>query len=143
MDKGTSPPRENNRPRRHGKVVEFTRNGHQFTKQRNWAKAKESFSQALDIEPDNAYALTGLGDVCRNIGEMDNAIACYRQVLQSDRRNLFALRGLGDALRERKEYKEAIELWQRYRITSYNVCYTKLLRASPRPRSAKRFLRSN
>ena len=54
-----------------------------FAKLRNkeFAKAKGYFNQALKINPDNAYALINLGVIAEQEGDKEQAARLYRQVL--------------------------------------------------------------
>jgi len=54
-----------------------------FAKLRNkeFAKAKGYFNQALKINPDNAYALINLGIIAEQEGDREQAARLYRQVL--------------------------------------------------------------
>lgn len=50
----------------------------------NWDQARESYQKALDIWPDNTFALYGLGNYAASIGNTATAIKYYRKAVYSD-----------------------------------------------------------
>ena len=95
-------------------VFELSKQGHNLLKARQFAEAHTVFEEALALDPENPYVLTGMGDVLRYQKDFSGATEYYRQVLKSDPHNLFSLRGLGDSLRGMLCYQEAIDCWVIY-----------------------------
>ncbi len=60
-----------------------------------YARAERGFSSALEIDPQNAFALTGLGDAIAMLGRDKEAQEAYDRALSLSPGNLLALRGLG------------------------------------------------
>ena len=63
------------------KVIELSKQGRDLLKQRDYAKAEESFIEALEIDPDNAYVLVGLGDLKRLTNDFDASLDYYNRVI--------------------------------------------------------------
>ena len=55
--------------------------GYQFLEAKDYEKAKQYFEQALEINPDNPYALLNLGVVYEAQGNRDEAIKMYEKVI--------------------------------------------------------------
>jgi len=95
-------------------VIDLSKQARQCLRERKYAEAKELFLAGLEIEPDNPYLLSGMGDACRESGDFPEAERCYRALLAVDKENLFALRGLGDVCKKLTRHQEAIKLWESY-----------------------------
>ncbi len=95
-------------------VFELSKQGHNLLKARRFTEAHTVFEQALALDPENPYVLTGMGDGLRHQKKFSDAAEYYRQVLNYDPHNLFSLRGLGDSLRGMLRYQEAIDCWVIY-----------------------------
>lgn len=93
------------------KVFELSKQGHKLLKARQFTEARAAFKEALLLDPENPYVLTGMGDVLRHQKDFSGAAEYYRHVLKFDQHNLFSLRGLGDSLRGLQRYQEAIDCW--------------------------------
>jgi tetratricopeptide (TPR) repeat protein len=72
------------------------------------------FAEGLELEPDNPYLLSGMGDASREMGNFEVAEGCYLKLLHIDEKNLFALRGLGDVYKKLNRHADAITMWERY-----------------------------
>jgi tetratricopeptide (TPR) repeat protein len=72
------------------------------------------FAEGLELEPDNPYLLSGMGDASREMGNFEVAEECYLKLLHIDEKNLFALRGLGDVYKKLNQHTDAITMWERY-----------------------------
>ncbi len=71
--------------------------------------AAERFRQALDLDPDNAAALGGLGNVAQSQGRLDEAVASYRRALDADPGLGFARGNLGVTLLTQGNYRDGAE----------------------------------
>ncbi len=69
----------------HNKVINLSREGHRFLKSRQYAKARKAFNEGLEIEPDNPYLLTGMGDLLRAEKRYAECRECYLKVLEQDK----------------------------------------------------------
>lgn len=67
------------------------------------------FSDALEIEPSNAFALIGLGDVRRKLEDYSEAISYYERAIASNPQLATAYNGLGLAYQELEQYDTAIQ----------------------------------
>ena len=71
------------------------------------------YDQLLAANSSDPEALQGKSQALVNLGRYEEAVACFDPLLELEPENIEALEGRAFALA---------------RITSYNVCYTKLLR---------------
>jgi len=95
-------------------VITLCKLAQRLQKQGNYKEAEEKFALALERDPDNAYALVGLGDLKRKKKRFKEALNYYRKCLKVEIDNKFALAGLGDAYREMGEVDKALEVWLHY-----------------------------
>lgn len=95
-------------------VIDLSKKGRQKLRSRCYDEAKTLFRSGLDLEPENPYLLSGMGDACRETADFSEAERCYKLLLEVDRGNLFALRGLGDVYKKLNRHQEAIQLWETY-----------------------------
>lgn len=95
-------------------VIHLSKSARQKLRDRRFDEAISLFRQGLDLEPDNPYLLSGMGDACRESGDFQEAEHCYLSLLDIDEKNLFALRGLGDVYKKQGRHLEAIDLWEKY-----------------------------
>lgn len=76
--------------------------------------ARQSYQQALQLDPHSLQAAQGLADVARTRMELDTAELLYRQILARDAENLGAIEGMVEVARLRSHYAAAAEWQQRY-----------------------------
>ncbi len=75
-----------------------------------WAKAKSYFLSALKIDPYFVPSLSNLGEVYYLEGQLDQAIATYKQALPLAKgKDLELQTNLANVLRDKGEFKEAAE----------------------------------
>lgn len=75
-------------------------------------KADASAQQALQLNPQLAYAHIAMGRVYAIRDQKDQALSSYEKALNLDPNNIFALRGRASIFRTLKRYDEAIQLTQ-------------------------------
>jgi len=95
-------------------VIGLSKKARQKLRTRRYDEAIQLFRRGLDIEPENPYLLSGMGDACRESGNFHEAERCYKALLEVDGKNLFALRGLGDVYKKLNRHQDAIQLWGKY-----------------------------
>ena len=78
-------------------VIEFSKNGSRLFRNGRYDEAKESYLAAYEIDQENPYVLSGLGDVYRKLCRFEESAKYYDAVLEIDHNNVFALRGAGCA----------------------------------------------
>ena len=66
-------------------------------------------------QPGNVPALVTRGLMLESVGQLDEAIACYRQAVEHNPGNNRAELSLAEGLRRRKDYAEAAEVFERLR----------------------------
>ena len=71
--------------------MELSDQGYELLEDKEYDKAKEYFERALEINPDNPYALLNLGVVYDAKGEKDKAVRMYQRVIRLDSEERAAL----------------------------------------------------
>ena len=94
-----------------GAFAELTDEGFRLFKAGRLEEAEGRFRAALALDPENAYALSGLGDAAKKRGDFKTALGHYTTCLQHHPDNEYALYGLGDCYRGLNDYSKAIEIW--------------------------------
>ena len=95
-------------------ISDLSKRGYQFLKENRTADAIACFSQILETDPNNNYALVGMGDATRKQGGFRNAIGYYQRCLSHHSGNNYALFGLADCYKALKQFHTAIEIWEQY-----------------------------
>ncbi|MDR1786443.1 MAG: tetratricopeptide repeat protein [Spirochaetaceae bacterium] len=95
-------------------IAEISKQGYLLLKQNKNQEARGLFLRILEVEPENNYALVGLGDSERKQGRYTEAVEFYRQCLKIYPDNNYALFGLADSYRALKMQDKAIEAWEQY-----------------------------
>ena len=95
-------------------VSELSRFGYQHLRANNLPQAIECFRQILEHQPDNNYALVGIGDAYRKKGRFQDAANYYQRCLTLFPQNNYALFGLADCFRHQKQFHRAIAVWEDY-----------------------------
>tara|TARA_Y100000310_G_scaffold235213_1_gene238232 strand:+ start:522 stop:2288 length:1767 start_codon:yes stop_codon:yes gene_type:complete len=76
-------------------------------KKKDYIQAKQLLNEAINIEPKNVTILNNLGTVCKELGELKNAIGYFKKTIQIDPNNANAHYNLGAACYNSKQLKEA------------------------------------
>ena len=76
-------------------------------------KAIENFSEAIELDPDDAWAHDNLGNTLGQQGKMDDAIESYNTVVSLNPNGSFAQYNIGTALLFKGEPQAALEAMQR------------------------------
>lgn len=71
------------------------------------------FEKALELDPDNFYALFGLADCYRGMNLQHKSIEYWNRILKIDPENKVILTRIGDAYRNTGDYKKAEEYYTR------------------------------
>jgi len=122
-------------------ISELSKKGYQYLKENRIADAVDAFTQILDKEPENNYALVGLGDAARKKGSFREAVDHYRKCLLHHPGNNYALFGLADCYKALNQYQKAIEIWEQYLLhDDKNI--TVLTRVADAYRKVRDFRRS-
>jgi tetratricopeptide (TPR) repeat protein len=98
------------------KISELSKQGYQFLKENKLPQAENAFSQILELEENNNYALVGLGDSERKQNHFKEAIQYYSHCLSCHPGNNYALFGLADCYKALNQYHKAIEIWEQYLV---------------------------
>lgn len=125
----------------HNRVTELSQRGYQLLKENLTQRAAECFTQILDSEPSNNYALVGLGDVYRKEKRFTEAIAHYQKCLTYHSGNNYALFGLADCYKALKQFNRAIDIWEEY-LNHDDRNITVLTRIADAYRKVREFSRS-
>ncbi len=101
-------------PEKPDQVAPLSQEGYQLLRDGRFNEAIERFERVLEIQPDNSYALVGLGDIARKQDRQHDAVDFYTKCLEHDPENAFALFGLADSYRSLRKYHDALRIWERY-----------------------------
>ena len=122
-------------------ISEISKRGYQFLKENKIAEAIDCFSKILLVDPNNNYALVGMGDATRKRGASRDAAAYYQRCLDHHPGNNYALFGLADCYKALNQYHKAIEIWEQYLLhDDQNI--TVLTRVADAYRKVRDFKRS-
>ncbi len=83
-------------------------------RQGKYKEAEEKFAQILKIDPDDVFALVGIGDLKRKRKQFEEAVDYYNNALKIEEKNKYALLGLGDAYRGLRELDKGLKVWLKY-----------------------------
>jgi tetratricopeptide (TPR) repeat protein len=95
-------------------IAALSQEGYRLLREGKLAEAEERFTRILLQQPENSYALVGMGDTARKGHTPGKAVEYYERCLRTDPENSFALFGLADTYRSQRRYAEAVDVWERY-----------------------------
>ncbi len=122
-------------------LAELSKNGYQYLKENLIDQAITCFNEILSVEPENNYALVGMGDCLRRQKQCSDAVTYYQACLDKYPDNNYALFGLADCYRTMRHYNKAIAVWEEYlKYDHENVSV--LTRVADAHRKARNFDRS-
>ena len=67
-----------------------------------------SYRKAIQIKPDYAQAHSNLGNLLKDIGNIDQALLCYQEAIDIDKNLDSALEGIGRSLLKKGNHSDAI-----------------------------------
>lgn len=115
---------EQPRQRTHARhaIAEASKLGYRLLRNHDLAGAEQQFRTILEEEPDNHYALVGLGDALRRQRRLPEAISAYRRCIHAHPDNNYAIFGLAESYSAAGQYRRATRVWNAYlRHESDNV----------------------
>lgn len=124
-----------------GDIAELSQQGYQFLRENLLSEAEARFTAILERDPENNYALVGLGDTARKRRQFEKAIGYYERCLEIHPDNNYALFGLADCYRSLKHFNKAIRVWERY-LQHDDENVTVLTRVADAHRKVRNFDRS-
>jgi len=92
----------------------LSKKGYRLIKDFNFDQAIETFNQILNVDPQNNYALVGIGDAYRKKKEYSKAVPFYKKCLESHPGNNYALFGLAECYHNTGQSGLTIEIWKEY-----------------------------
>jgi len=122
-------------------ISDLSKKGYQYLKENRVREAEECFRKILEKEPENNYALVGLGDAARKRGAYREAVDSYKKCLVYHPGNNYALFGLADCYKALNQYQMAIEIWEQYLLHD-NKNITVLTRVADAYRKVRDFRKS-
>ncbi|MBP7263404.1 MAG: tetratricopeptide repeat protein [Spirochaetia bacterium] len=122
-------------------IADLSKKGYQYLKENRVADAERNFSKILEQDPENNYALVGLGDAARKRGAYRDAVDHYKKCLVYHPGNNYALFGLADCYKALNQYQKAIEIWEQYLLHD-NRNITVLTRIADAYRKVRDFRKS-
>jgi len=125
----------------HTQISELSKQGYQLLKEGLTRRAIENFKKIVHQEPENNYALVGLGDALRKEKHYNEAAEYYRECLKYHSGNNYALFGLADCYKSMGQFNRAIEIWEEYlELDAENI--TVLTRVADAYRKVRNFAES-
>jgi len=88
----------------------YRRFGEELLAQDDWIGGIEALQRAVVIDPQDPSLYENLGRCHRDVGQLDDAIACFREALDRNPRNRDAVRTLAECLVETGERGKAVEV---------------------------------
>ena len=85
--------------------------GNCYRKLREFEKGLVYFQRALDIEPNNFYALFGMADCYRGMNEHEKSLYAWQEILKFDPQNKVILTRVGDAYRNMGDLDKAEDFY--------------------------------
>ncbi|HUW70689.1 MAG TPA: tetratricopeptide repeat protein [bacterium] len=122
-------------------IAELSKKGYQFLKENRISEAERNFRKILESDPENNYALVGLGDAARKRAAHHDAVDYYKKCLIYHPGNNYALFGLADCYKALNQYQKAIEIWEQYLLHD-NKNITVLTRIADAYRKVRDFRKS-
>ncbi len=95
-------------------ITLLSKRGYDSLKDDNITEAIESFTEIIERDPKNNYALVGMGDAYRRKGRFQDALRYYNLCLENDPQNSFALFGIADSYKALNKLVLAITYWEKY-----------------------------
>ncbi len=91
-------------------VTVLTRVADAYRKVRNKDKSRDLYRKVLEIEPDNPYALIGLGHLHYDFREYEEALACWMRMYRLGGRSvdIRVLTSIGNSYRKLKDFRAAV-----------------------------------
>jgi tetratricopeptide (TPR) repeat protein len=126
----------------HDRLAALSKQGYLNLKKNLVIEAKDIFNEIREIDEFNNYALVGLGDCERKLGNYAVAIKYYRLCLQTHDENSFALFGVADCYKALGMFPEAIKYWELY-LAHDERNITVLTRVADLYRKTRNYQRSN
>ena len=105
---------EDSEEQRQLEISNLSKKGYQYLKENRTSEAITCFTQILETDENNNYALVGVGDAYRKQGGFRNAIFYYQRCLSHHPGNNYALFGLADCYKALNKFHTAIEIWEQY-----------------------------
>lgn len=122
-------------------IAEISKKGYQYLKENRINEAEKNFRMIVEHDPENNYALVGLGDAARKRGAYRDAVEHYKKCLVYHPGNNYALFGLADCYKALNQYQKAIEIWEQYLLHD-NKNITVLTRIADAYRKVRDFKKS-
>jgi len=66
------------------RTAAYSNTGTIYRKRGDYPKATENFNAALQLTPEHAFSLTGLGLIAQKQGDLKSAVAYYRRAVSDD-----------------------------------------------------------
>ncbi len=95
--------------------------GNCYRKLKQFDSGVPYFEQALNMEPENFYALFGLADCYRGTGRPELSLDYWNRILAKDPRNKVILTRGGDAYRSMEKYDEAAVYYEKALNIEFDV----------------------
>jgi Flp pilus assembly protein TadD len=89
-------------------------------------EAEKAYRKAIEIDKNNSYPYSGLGNILSLTNRMKEAEDAYEKSIEIDENNIYALTGLGNIFMDfKQEYKKAEEIYLKSISLDNNYIYPK------------------
>lgn len=89
----------------------LTKRAYEYLKENVLSEAQAAFEEVLRRDPDNNYALVGLGDVEKKRKDYRRALEYYQRCLETHPSNTYAIFGIADVYKALGLYQKALQIW--------------------------------
>ena len=95
--------------------------GNCHRKIKTFEKGLPYFEKALELDPNNFYALFGIADCYRGMNQQFRSIGYWNKILEIDPKNKVILTRTGDAYRNTGDYATAAEYYNRAMDIDFDI----------------------
>jgi len=74
----------------------------------DWSGAESEFRRALELDPNNGYALGSYGEFCMVLGQAEKAVSACQRAVEVDPLNTWSMAGLGSAYYFTRQFDKGI-----------------------------------
>ena len=105
----------------HVDIRVLTSIGNCHRKIKTFEKGLPYFEKALELDPNNFYALFGIADCYRGMNQQFRSIGYWNKILEIDPKNKVILTRTGDAYRNTGDYSTAAEYYNRAMDIDFDI----------------------
>ncbi len=89
----------------------LSKRAYEYLKENVLPEAQSAFEEILQRDPDNNYALVGMGDVEKKKKDYKRALEFYQRCLELHPNNSYAIFGMADVYKALGLFQKALQIW--------------------------------